>query len=200
MGAVTDAGRNPNHRLVNQATNDTWKCRFHAGDDNDDIRTLNLGQSAEKPVDSRNPDIKDSTDRVPHELGGDRSLLCDWQVAGTGRNHRNFPRGGLDRTGFQRQDSRDGVMSRVRKGGKERPGMIGSDPGHQNTLVSLKNATSYRDHLLRGLAGAIDDFRESLPKISVGIDGGKSELNHGCRLKSVECFAAGNFPTLEPIQ
>ena len=79
-GAVPDAGRDRDHRNVDQPADHTWQRTFHAGDDDQDSRATQPFVFTEQTMQAGNADVIEPIDGVTHDLRSDGSFFSDRKI------------------------------------------------------------------------------------------------------------------------
>ena len=186
-GAVADAGRDPDHRLVHQTGDDAWESALHSGDDDEHARPPQVLVVAEQAVDARDADVVEALDRVAGQLRGQRRLLGDGQVGGPRRDHENGPADGRIRVALaQVGETRARHVGELRHVPQHGRGDVGLDPGDEHVVPALLQPAGDLHDLGRGLPLPEHDLRQPAAHGAVMIDLGEAEVLEGQVLHQFE--------------
>ena len=115
-------------------------------------------------------DVVDPDHRRPEELGDQRGLLGDRQIAGPGAHHGDR-RGGRPRRGRpEHRDPGELVDGDLGHQRAQRLGPRGVDPGGDRPAGPARQLAHRRGDLLGGLAAAEHDLRDAGAQLAVVVD------------------------------
>lgn len=173
-GAVSDAGRDGDDRLADEAGYGAWEGPFHTGGDDDGVASLEPIPYGEKAVDAGDADVADAIHGVPKGFKGDGGLLGDGDIRGAGAYHGHLAKDGGHGPADDRDAPRDGVKAGIGILGDDRFEVLRSGPGAEYDAIGLQKRAGDGENLLGEFSGAKDDLRETATHAAAGIDTGKT--------------------------
>lgn len=188
--AVTNAGRNGNHGLRNQTSDDARQGAFHAGNDNDNIRAAESFQTIKEPVNPGDADIANALDPVAHNLSSNRCFLGYRQIARARARNGNGPANFSQRLFFDGNAAGQLVMDGVFEFFAQNTRVFRRNARGENVLAVVKKLGGDFEDLVGRFARAKNHFGKTLAQCAMSIDLSEPDIGNRRRLEgSKNAFA-----------